>query len=90
MKTIKCKVDNLGRIVLPIQYRKALGIEAHDYVDMEFKNNGMFVFKATEKDVLRTKMDDVIIAACDCPKISVDEMETLTDIFSKLVKEGAE
>ena len=90
MKTIKCKVDNLGRIVLPIQYRKALGIEAHDYVDMEFKNNGMFVFKATEMDVLRSKMDDVMIAACDCPDISADEAETLVSILSKLVKEGAE
>ena len=90
MKTIKCKVDNLGRIVLPIQYRKALGIDAHDYVDMEFKDNGMFVFKQNEKDVLKNKLDDVMLAIGDCKEIDPEETATVIDILSKLVKEGAE
>lgn len=88
--TIKCKVDDLGRITLPIQYRRALGIEAHDYVDMKFKDNGMFVFKQNEKDVLKSKVDDVMLAVGECSKISVDETETLLGILSKLVKECAE
>ena len=86
--TIKCKVDDLGRITLPIQYRRALGIESHDYVDMQFKDNGMFVFKATEMDVLKSKLEDVMLAIGDCKEIDPEETATVVDILSKLVKEG--
>lgn len=84
---IRRKVDDLGRITLPIEFRRTLGIDVHDKVNMQFKDNGIYIYKQTEKDVLQSKLEDVILAACDCPKISVDEMETLTDIFTKLVKE---
>jgi bifunctional DNA-binding transcriptional regulator/antitoxin component of YhaV-PrlF toxin-antitoxin module len=90
MKSIKCKVDDLGRITLPIQYRRALAIEPHDKVDIEFKDKGIFVFKQTEKEILISKLDDVMFAAHECKEVSQDEMLTLTDIFTKLVKEGAE
>lgn len=85
MITIKCKVDDLGRITLPIQYRRALGIETHDKVDMEFRDNGMFVFKQNEKDVLKSKLDDVMLAVNDCKEIDAGETATVVKILSKLV-----
>lgn len=87
---IRRKVDNLGRISLPIEFRRTLGIEVHDKVDIEFRDNGLFVFKQTEQDVLKSKLDDVILAANDCKEIEPDEVATLVTILSKLVKEGAE
>ena len=89
-KSIKCKVDDLGRIVLPIQYRRALGILPKDKVDMEFKNNGIFVYKQTEKDVLKSKLGDVVLAVSECKDIDPGEVATVVNILSKLVKEGAE
>ena len=89
-KSIKCKVDDLGRIVLPIQYRRALGILPKDKVDMEFKDNGIFVYKQTEKDVLKRKLGDVVLAVSECKEIDAGEVATVVNILSKLVKEGAE
>lgn len=87
-KSIKCKVDDLGRIVLPIQYRRALGILPKDKVDMEFKDNGIFVYKQTEKDVLKRKLGDVVLAVSECKEIDAGEVATVVNILSKLVKEG--
>ena len=87
-KSIKCKVDDLGRIVLPIQYRRALGILPKDKVDMEFKDNGIFVYKQTEKDVLKRKLGDVVLAVSECKEIDPGEVATVVSILSKLVKEG--
>ena len=88
MKSIKCKVDNLGRITLPIQYRRALGIEPHNRVNIEFKDNGIFVYKQTEKDVLKSKLGDVVLAVSECKEIDAGEVATVVNILSKLVKEG--
>ena len=44
---IKRKVDDLGRITLPIEFRRTLGIEVHDKVNMQFKDNGIYVYKQT-------------------------------------------
>lgn len=85
MKSIKCKVDDLGRITLPIQYRRALAIEPHDKVDIEFQDNGIFVFKQTEKDILASKFDDVILAVSECKEIDAGEVATVVKILSKLV-----
>ena len=83
--SIKAKVDNVGRVIIPFQYRKALGIELQDYVDIEFRDNGLFVFKQTEKDVLESKLNDVILAANECKGIDPKELATLVSILSKLV-----
>lgn len=85
MKTIKCKVDDLGRITLPIQYRRALEIESHDRVNIEFKDNGIFVYKQTEKDILASKLDDVMLAVSNCKEIDAGETATVVRILSKLV-----
>ena len=84
---IRRKVDDLGRITLPIEFRRTLGIDVHDKVNMQFKDNGIYVFKQTEQEILISKLDDVMFAAHECKEVSQDEMLTLTDIFTKLVKE---
>lgn len=84
-KSIKCKVDDLGRITLPIQYRRTLNIHPKDRVDIEFRDNGIFVFKQTEKDVLQSKLDDVMIAVSECKEIDAGEVATVVSILSKLV-----
>lgn len=83
--SIKAKVDNVGRVIIPFQYRKALGIELQDYVDMEFRENGVFISKKSEKEVLKSKLDDVILAANECKGIDPKEVATLVSILSKLV-----
>lgn len=38
-------VDELGRVVLPIEYRSKLGIEPRDKVKLVIKDNGIFLKK---------------------------------------------
>lgn len=42
---IKRKLDNLGRIVLPIEFRKELGLEPKDPVKIYLLKNGFYVEK---------------------------------------------
>lgn len=48
MKSITRKVDNLGRIVLPVDMRKAMGIEAFSEIVMALEG-GALVIKRSEK-----------------------------------------
>lgn len=82
---IKRKVDDLGRITLPIEFRRTLGIEVHDKVNMQFKDNGIYVYKQTEEDILKNKLEDVILAVNDCKDINAGEVATVVKILSKLV-----
>lgn len=88
VKSIKAPIDKCGRVTLPIQYRKKLGIEKYDKVEIEFKGNGIFIYKLTEQDILKSKLDDVMLAANACKEIDPGEVATLVSILSKLVKEG--
>lgn len=40
---MKRPIDKLGRVSLPAEYRKELGIECGDYVEIEFKNGSIVV-----------------------------------------------
>lgn len=82
---IKRKVDDLGRITLPIEFRRTLGIEVQDNVNLQFKDNGIFVYKQTEEDILKNKLEDVILAVNDCKDINAGEVATVVKILSKLV-----
>lgn len=82
---IKRKVDDLGRITLPIEFRRTLGIEVQDKVNVQFKDNGIYVFKQTEQDILKKKLEDVIFAVNDCKDINAGEVATVVKILSKLV-----
>ena len=90
MVSIKCKVDDLGRITIPVQYRNFLGIVPHDRLDVEMNERALIVRKMTEKDILKNKLDDVMQAVGECKEIDPGEVATVVNILSKLVKEGAE
>ena len=88
IKSIKAPIDECGRVTLPIQYRRELGIEKYDKVDVVFRDNGVFIYKLTEQDILKSKLDDVMSAVSECKEIDPGEVATLVSILSKLVKEG--
>lgn len=52
MKGINRKVDELGRIVIPIEYRKELGIEEHNTLSIMIDNNRLILEKGQEVDEL--------------------------------------
>ena len=47
---LKRKLDNLGRIVLPSEFRKELGIEDKDEVEIYLLENGFFL-KTQKKEL---------------------------------------
>lgn len=83
--SIKCKVDSLGRVTLPIQYRRALNIDVRDDVNIEFKDNGLYLYKEDNTDALKKKINDIIEVASDCAVLNGNEREELNKILSKLV-----
>lgn len=83
--SIKCKVDSLGRVTLPIQYRRALNIDVREEVDLLLTSNGLFIFKENKGDVLKKKINDIIEVASDCAVLNGNEREELNKILSKLV-----
>lgn len=82
---IKAGIDNLGRVTLPIQYRRALNIDVKDEVNVVFKDNGLFIYKEDEKDILKRKINEIIDVANDCVVLNGRERESLNKILSKLV-----
>lgn len=44
-KGIKRKLDNLGRITLPMEFRKELNVNERDTFEMYLLDNGIFVKK---------------------------------------------
>lgn len=39
------KIDNLGRVVVPIPFRKEIGVELNEYVDMVVQDNTIIIKK---------------------------------------------
>lgn len=83
--SIKCGVDSLGRVTLPVQYRRALNIEVKDDVSVEFKDNGLFIYKEDETTIRRRKINDIVEMANDCKVLNGKERESLSKILSKLL-----
>jgi len=52
MKGIKRKLDGLGRITIPSEYRKELGITEHSTLSMLIDNNRIILEKGYEVDKL--------------------------------------
>ena len=82
---IKCRTDKLGRISIPVQYRRALHIEPEEDVNMIFNGKGMFVFKETKEDILNRECNNIMSEASECKDISLEEYATLKGILNKLV-----
>ena len=87
---VKCKTDKLGRVSIPVQYRRALNIKPEEEVSMVFNGKGMFVFKETKKDILNRECNNIMNEALKSDDISMKEYTMLQVIFKKLVKECAE
>jgi bifunctional DNA-binding transcriptional regulator/antitoxin component of YhaV-PrlF toxin-antitoxin module len=82
---IDCKVDKLGRVTIPFQYRKALNINVCDDMKIKFKDNGLYLYKEDDSDALKKKINDIIEVASDCAVLNGNEREELNKILSKLV-----
>lgn len=81
---IKCGVDSLGRVTLPIQYRRALNIDVKDEVNVVFKENGLFIFKEDESTIKQRKIDAIVSMANECSILNGKEREQLDKILAKL------
>ena len=84
---IKCRTDKLGRISLPIQFRRALNIDPEEEVNMVFTGKGMLVFKETEEEILERKCNDIMSASYECKDMNVEEREKLGELLMKLIEE---
>ena len=87
---VKCKTDKLGRLLIPVQYRRALNIKPEEEVSMVFNGKGMFVFKETKEQILNRECNNIMNEALKSDDISMKEYTMLQVIFKKLVKECAE
>lgn len=87
---IKCKTDKLGRICMPAQFRRALGIEKEEEVNMVFTGKGILIFKETEEEILERKCNHIMSAAYNCKDMNVEEKEKLSELLVKLMGESAE
>ena len=87
---VKCKTDKLGRLSIPVQYRRALNIKPEEEVSMVFNGKGMFVFKETKEQILNRECNNIMNEALKSDDISMKEYTMLQVIIKKLVKESAE
>ena len=87
---VKCKTDKLGRLSIPVQYRRALNIKPEEEVSMVFNGKGMFVFKETKEQILNRECNNIMNEALKSDDIYMKEYTMLQVIFKKLVKENAE
>ena len=85
---IGCKTDKLGRLTLPSQYRRALGIKSEEEVSMMFTGDCMLIFKESEDEILERKCNDIMRAAFDCENMSETERVQLSELLMKLIGEG--
>lgn len=83
--SIKVKVDSLGRIVIPVKYRKVLNIYEHDLINLEFDNNKLIIYKP-DTGCVRTQIEEIKNVAYDSACITSKEYVELCDILDKLYK----
>ena len=69
MSTIKKKIDSLGRIVLPIEFRESLGMKNNKTVLLTLKEDCICVLSAEQRCALcNSKIDGnfEMRLCCDC------------------------
>jgi transcriptional pleiotropic regulator of transition state genes len=71
------KVDELGRVVIPIELRRALGIEVHDPVEIFTADDTVILRKARTSCVFCGESEDITIFKEKpiCPKCLKDAKE---------------
>ncbi len=58
-KGVARKIDDLGRLVIPSEYRKVLGIKLGDYLDMTLEGNALVLKRLESSCVFCASMDDL-------------------------------
>ena len=81
--SIPIKFDSLGRLTIPIQYRRALGMEVHETVQISITDNKLVVFKSPKKD-FKKKINDIKEKANNNESITSEEYTQLCTILDKL------
>ena len=83
---ITLKVDPLGRITIPSQYRKALGMYPCESIKMEYKGNELVLWKPSKSD-LEMYIDKLMHVAKKSGTLTEVEYAELEMITNKLAKE---
>ena len=75
------KVDELGRVVLPIELRRNLGIEIKDSLEIFVDENTIILQKYEPADIFTGSMDDLI--DYKGKKVSILEMARIAGLDVK-------
>lgn len=75
MNGIVRKIDNLGRLVIPAEYLKKLGIEKETEVEIFSTNDEVVVRKYNEKDKLERDFENLIC------KYGVDKVREICNMI---------
>lgn len=75
MNGIVRKIDNLGRLVIPAEYLKKLGIEKETEVEIFSTNDEVIVRKYNEKDKLERDFENLIC------KYGVDKVREICNMI---------
>ena len=77
------RVDQLGRITIPINVRRNLGIQEGKKVAVRYDNEKLEILKAGSMDI-KESIEDIERAASNNKKITDDELIQLNEILNKL------
>lgn len=77
------KVDQLGRITIPIGVRRNLGIIEGKRVDVRYDNEKLEVLKASSIDI-NGSIEDIERAAKENKGVTANEYKKLKEILNKL------
>lgn len=83
MVKTRLKVDELGRITIPIEIRRMLGIKPREFINVEYDNESVVI--PIQRENVNRELDTVIKYAID--KLDKGTLETLGVIFDRLQDE---
>ena len=81
------KLDDLGRVTIPKDVRRMLGIDEKDRVDVMYDTTQFIIPKANVLNDVDESMDKVLRMAGNSYAISNKEFNDLNEIFDKLRSE---
>lgn len=82
---IRVKVDDVGRVTLPMDMRRMLNIKMHDKLLLTFdEETGVITLIKREKSEAVKKINEVKELVDDSRRLSEGEREVLHDLLEKL------
>ena len=82
---VRVKVDDLGRVTLPIDMRRMLDIKAHDKLKIFFdEENGTITLIKREKSEAVKKINEVKELVDDSRRLDEGERDALHELLDKL------